>query len=82
MKRGVGDGACDECAGTALRGALGQAGGSCSDLAPVSLLAEVKAIPGARLILSPSAGPYEPSLSPQVAANYLAFLDAGWDLGR
>lgn len=34
---------------------------------------------GHRLILSPSAGPFDPDLSPGMAANYLAFLDAGWN---
>jgi len=34
---------------------------------------------GKRLILSPSAGPYEESITPELAANYLAFMQAGWE---
>jgi hypothetical protein len=34
---------------------------------------------GKRLILSPSAGPYEEELSPRQVENYLAFLQAGWE---
>ncbi len=37
---------------------------------------------GRRLILSPSAGPYEHEISRRVAANYLAFLRAGWHAGQ
>jgi len=39
-------------------------------------------VAGRRFILSPSAGPYEATLSERVAANYLAFLEAGWEYGR
>jgi uroporphyrinogen-III decarboxylase len=34
---------------------------------------------GKRLILSPSAGPYEDNISSQMVENYLAFMKAGWD---
>jgi len=34
---------------------------------------------GKRLILSPSAGPYEPDIAPAMAANYMAFMRAAWD---
>jgi hypothetical protein len=34
---------------------------------------------GRRHILSPSAGPYEATLTPRMADNYLAFLQAAWD---
>ena len=34
---------------------------------------------GKRLILSPSAGPYEESITPELAENYLAFMQAGWE---
>ncbi|MHC4914011.1 MAG: uroporphyrinogen decarboxylase family protein [Planctomycetota bacterium] len=37
---------------------------------------------GRRLILSPTAGPYEPKISERVRENYLEFLEAGWELGR
>jgi uroporphyrinogen-III decarboxylase len=37
---------------------------------------------GRRLILSPSAGPYEQEPSPQVFRNYHAFMEAGWEYGR
>jgi len=37
---------------------------------------------GGRFILSPTAGPYEESLSPRAVANYLAFVDAGMRYGR
>ncbi len=36
---------------------------------------------GRRLILSPTAGPYEPVLSERLRANYLEFMEAGWELG-
>ncbi|OGV62747.1 MAG: hypothetical protein A3K19_10570 [Lentisphaerae bacterium RIFOXYB12_FULL_65_16] len=36
---------------------------------------------GRRFILSPSAGPYEPTISDRVRANYVAFLNAGWEHG-
>ena len=42
------------------------------------VLAEVN---GRRWILSPSAGPYEATISDQMQRNYLAFLRAGWILG-
>jgi len=34
---------------------------------------------GKRLILSPSAGPYEERITPELAENYLAFMQAGWE---
>lgn len=34
---------------------------------------------GRRLILSPTAGPYEDVISGRVAANYLAFMQAAWE---
>lgn len=34
---------------------------------------------GKRLILSPSAGPYEQDITPAMAANYMAFMRAAWD---
>ena len=34
---------------------------------------------GRRLILSPSAGPFDAHPSPRLIANYLAFLQAGWE---
>lgn len=34
---------------------------------------------GKRLILSPSAGPYEESITPQMAANYIAFMKTAWE---
>lgn len=49
---------------------------------PAEMRAEVRAVlaecQGKRLILSPSAGPYEEELSPRQVENYLAFLEAGW----
>ena len=36
-------------------------------------------VDGRRFILSPSAGPYEATLSDTMAANYLAFMEAGWE---
>ena len=33
---------------------------------------------GKRLILSPSAGPYEESITPEMAKNYLAFMKTAW----
>ncbi len=44
-----------------------------------AVLAECR---GKRLILSPSAGPYEEVISPRMVENYLAFLKAGWDGDR
>ena len=41
-----------------------------------AVLAECR---GKRLILSPSAGPYEEVISPRMVENYLAFLKAGWE---
>jgi uroporphyrinogen-III decarboxylase len=37
---------------------------------------------GRRLILSPTAGPYEHTISRRMIDNYLEFLRAGWELGR
>lgn len=37
---------------------------------------------GQRLILSPSAGPYEAVIPPRVTENYLRFLDSAWRHGR
>ena len=42
------------------------------------LLAECR---GRRLILSPSAGPYEERISNRMRANYLEFMAAGWEFG-
>ncbi|MCX7933720.1 MAG: uroporphyrinogen decarboxylase family protein [Planctomycetota bacterium] len=39
------------------------------------ILAECR---GRRLILSPTAGPYESDISPRMQENYLAFLDEAW----
>lgn len=35
-----------------------------------------------RFILSPSAGPYEQTISEKVQENYIAFLEAGWEFGK
>lgn len=49
---------------------------------PEEMRAEVRAVlaeaAGRRLILSPSAGPYEAPLSAHMRDNYLAFIDEGW----
>ena len=49
---------------------------------PDEMRAEVRAVlaeaAGRRLILSPSAGPYEAPLSERMRDNYLAFIDEGW----
>jgi uroporphyrinogen-III decarboxylase len=37
---------------------------------------------GRRLILSPSAGPYEPTISDNMVRNYHEFLNAAWEYGR
>jgi hypothetical protein len=37
---------------------------------------------GKRLILSPSAGPYETEISPRLVDNYRAFLQTAWDYTR
>jgi hypothetical protein len=42
------------------------------------VLAETR---GRRFILSPTAGPYEEQIPQRMIDNYLAFLDAGWELG-
>lgn len=34
---------------------------------------------GKRLVLSPSAGPYEQDITPAMSANYMAFMRAAWD---
>jgi hypothetical protein len=34
---------------------------------------------GKRLILSPSAGPYEPAISERIQANYLTFMKTAWE---
>ena len=44
-----------------------------------SVLTETK---GKRFILSPSAGPYEETISPHVVSNYHAFLDAARSVGN
>jgi hypothetical protein len=36
---------------------------------------------GRRFILSPSAGPYEESIDERMQANYLEFMEAGWEAG-
>jgi uroporphyrinogen-III decarboxylase len=50
---------------------------------PEEMASEVRKVlaecQGKRLILSPSAGPYEEELSPRQVENYLAFLQAGWE---
>lgn len=50
---------------------------------PAAMRDEVRAVlaeaDGRRLILSPSAGPYEASLSPRQRDNALAFIAAGWE---
>ena len=43
------------------------------------VLAEAQGHP---FILSPTAGPYDPDLSDGMLANYLAFIDAGCELGK
>jgi uroporphyrinogen-III decarboxylase len=54
-------------------------------LTPAEMRDEVRRVldeaAGRRFILSPSAGPYEETISPRMIENYLAFLDAGWDFG-
>ncbi len=40
-----------------------------------NVVAEIQANPRSRLILSPTAGPYEEEISPRMIENYLAFLD-------
>ena len=37
---------------------------------------------GNRFILSPSAGPYEHTLTDQMKNNYLEFMNAGWEYGK
>lgn len=37
---------------------------------------------GKRLILSPSAGPYEEDISETMVANYLQFMRTGWECGK
>jgi len=37
---------------------------------------------GRRLILSPSAGPYEEVIGERMQQNYLEFMEAGWEFGR
>jgi len=55
-------------------------------LTPAEMREEVKRVieevAGRRFILSPSAGPYEQTISPRMIENYLAFLDAGVSFGR
>jgi hypothetical protein len=50
---------------------------------PDEMRAEVRAVlaeaAGRRLILSPSAGPYEAPISDRMRDNYLAFIDEGWN---
>jgi uroporphyrinogen-III decarboxylase len=50
---------------------------------PAQIREEVHAIlaeaAGRRLILSPSAGPFDTPLPERVRDNYLAFIDAGWE---
>ena len=52
---------------------------------PDEMRAAVKAVldecRGRRLILSPTAGPYEETLSERQIENYLAFIQAGWECG-
>jgi uroporphyrinogen-III decarboxylase len=53
------------------------------NLTPGEMAAAVRAVldecRGKRHILSPSAGPYEATLSERMAENYLAFMKAGWE---
>lgn len=53
------------------------------NLTPAEMAEAVRAVldecRGKRLILSPSAGPYEETLSERMAQNYLAFMRAGWE---
>lgn len=55
-------------------------------LPPEEIEAQVKdaieQVGGGRLILSPTAGPYETSLPPHAVQNYLRFVDAGLRYGR
>jgi hypothetical protein len=55
-------------------------------LSPQQMTEAVRAVltecRGRRLILSPTAGPYEPTLSNRLRQNYLAFLDAAWQWGE
>jgi len=37
---------------------------------------------GGGLILAPTAGPYEPRITPRTAANYIRFIEAGLRWGR
>jgi hypothetical protein len=50
---------------------------------PAEMRAEVEAVlreaAGRRLILSPSAGPYQAAIDARMRDNYLAFIDAGWN---
>jgi len=52
-------------------------------LEPAQMAAAVRAVldecRGRRLILSPSAGPYEAALSPRLVENYLTFMQTGWE---
>lgn len=52
-------------------------------LSPDEMRAAVRAVleecRGQRLILSPSAGPYEERISPRMMENYLAFLQTAWE---
>jgi uroporphyrinogen-III decarboxylase len=54
-------------------------------LSPEAMRAAVRdvldEVAGRPFILSPSAGPYESTLSERMAANYLAFMEAGWEYG-
>jgi hypothetical protein len=52
-------------------------------LTPAQMADAVRAVldesRGRRLILSPTAGPYEEMISAQMAQNYLAFIKTGWE---
>ncbi len=52
-------------------------------LTPAEMARAVQAVleecRGKRLILSPTAGPYEEAISERVAANYLAFMQTAWE---
>jgi uroporphyrinogen-III decarboxylase len=56
------------------------------ELTPAQMAEAVRSVldecRGKRHILSPSAGPYEETLSEHMAENYLAFMRAGWEYGR
>ncbi len=52
-------------------------------LTPAQMADAVRAVldetRGKRLILSPTAGPYEESIAPQMVQNYITFIQTGWE---